>query len=165
MSSRSDAHFEEWMESLKVMKDPRPDERLPESLVTRPDSARWFGPEVTGNPSRLGILLDVPARTMEFILQEIPEGASSDLQRHPHESVHCVTEGSGYSEIGVQTVEWEAGDLIYTPPNAWHRHYNSGTGTVRMLLVENSRLLEGMGLNRRESAGNISYDEFRGQGD
>lgn len=163
MSSPSD-RLEQWMADLKVMKDPRPDERLPDSLVTSPDSAHWIGPEVTGNPSRIGLLLDVPARSLEFYLQEIPAGEASDLQRHVHESVHYVTEGSGYSEIGVQTVEWKQGDLIYTPPLAWHRHYNTSDAVVRMLLVENSRLLESLGLNRRDSAGNVPFETVRNGG-
>jgi gentisate 1,2-dioxygenase len=97
---------------------------------------------------------------MDFFLQEIPAGEASDLQRHNHESVHVVMEGSGYSEIGEARVEWKAGDLVYTPIMAWHRHYNTSDETVRMLLVENSPLLESLGLNRRESAGNIPYDQL-----
>lgn len=155
-----DERFERWMSELRAMQERDPDRRLPESLVTSPSSARWLDPSVTKNASRIGILLDVPARSMEFYLQEIPAGEASDLQRHNHESVHCVTAGSGYSEIGVETVHWTAGDLIYTPVMAWHRHYNTSDTTVRMLLVENSRLLESLGLNRRESAGNIPFDQL-----
>lgn len=158
----TDARFDSWMEGLRQMMSRDPDEDLPDSLVTSPASARWLDPSVIHNPSRIGILLDVPALSMEFYLQEIPAGAASDLQRHNHESVHIVLEGDGYSEIGVRRVEWTAGDLVYTPIMAWHRHYNTGDATVRMLLVENSRLLESLGLNRRESAGNITYDEFKG---
>ena len=38
---------------------------------------------------------------------------------------------------------------------------NDGERAVRMLLVENSRLLAALGLNERESAGEISYAEHR----
>jgi hypothetical protein len=47
---------------------------------------------------------------------------------------------------------------------AWHRHYNDGEETVRMLLVENSRLLQSLGLNRRDSAGNIPFDQLPREG-
>jgi len=160
--SATDERFERWMEDLRAMMGADPDRNLPPSLVTSPSSARWLDPSLTKNAARIGLLLDVPARSMEFYLQEIPAGEASDLQRHNHESVHCVLEGSGFSEIGVERVEWSAGDLIYTPVMAWHRHYNTGAGTVRMLLVENSRLLESLGLNRRESAGNIPFDQLTG---
>jgi gentisate 1,2-dioxygenase len=135
---------------------------LPDSLVTHPSSARWLDPAVTGNPSRIGALRNVPSRTMEFYLQELPPGAAGDLQRHRHESVHVVLDGCGYSEIGDRTVHWSAGDLVYTPPWIWHRHYNDGADTVRMLLVENSRLLAALGLNERESAGERKASEIAG---
>lgn len=134
----------------------------PDSLVTSPSSARWLDRATTGNPSRIGVLPDVPSRTMEFYLQELPPGTAGDLQRHRHESVHVVLEGVGYSEIGTRSVRWSAGDLVYTPPWVWHRHYNDGPAAVRMLLVENSRLLEALGLNERESAGEIPASEIVG---
>lgn len=155
-------NFDEWLRKLHEMKNFNPERSLPESLVTCSESARWLEEGVTGNPSRVGVLADVPAKSMEFYLQEIPSHAATDLQRHLHESVHCVTEGSGYSEIGTDTLRWTAGDFIYTPPWVWHRHYNDGSTPVRMILVENSRLLDGLGLNRRESAGNITYKENTG---
>lgn len=155
--------FEEWLESVRRMKRFRPDESLPENLVCSSAGAHWLDPAMTGNPSRIGVLLDVPSRTMELYLQELPPGTAGDLQRHRHESVHYVVEGEGYSEIGPRTLRWTRGDLIYTPPWVWHRHYNDGAEVVRMLLVENSRLLESLGINERESAGEIAYRELAGE--
>jgi len=152
--------FEAWLESAWRMKHFRPGEAMPDALVSRSADAHWLDPAMTGNPSRIGVLPEVPSRTMEFYVQEIPPQTAGDLQRHRHESVHYVIEGEGYSEIGPRTVRWTRGDLIYTPPWVWHRHYNDGSETVRMLLVENSRLLESLGINERESAGEVSYDEF-----
>lgn len=153
--------FDTWLEKLRAMKHWDPESQMPEHLVVRPGDAHWLSPEVTGNPTSIGVLADVPANSMEFYLQEIPAGEASDLQRHAHESVHIVTAGSGYSEVGPRVVRWVNGDLIYTPPWVWHRHYNDGTDAVKMLLVENSRLLDHLGLNRRESAGLLPYGEFK----
>jgi gentisate 1,2-dioxygenase len=158
------ARLDEFLAELKRMKAFDPDRELPERLVVRFEEAEWIGPEITGNPSRIGVLAQIPARSMEFYLQEIPVGGSSDLQRHAHESVHIVLEGEGYSEIGEIRVEWGPGSFVYTPPWAWHRHYNTGRTVVRMILVENSRLLSHLGLNRRESAGLLSYKEFKEKG-
>jgi gentisate 1,2-dioxygenase len=152
--------FEQYMSKLAEMKSFDPDRQLPEHLVVGAADAHWLGPEMTGNPSRIGILVDCPARTMAFVYQEIPAGEASDLQRHAHESVHFVVAGSGRSEIGESTVPWSEGDLVYTPPWVWHRHYNDSDVDVRMLLVENSGILDHLGLNRRESAGLISYSDF-----
>lgn len=85
------------------------------------------------------------------------------MQRHLHESVHCVIEGTGYSEIGPTTHDWGPGDFVYTPPWIWHRHYNTGSDTARMILVENSPLLDQLGLNRRDSLGLVTYAEAERQ--
>lgn len=153
--------FEAWLEQAAQMKHVDPEAALPDNLVHSSGDAHWLDPAMTGNPSRIGALPEVPAQTMEFYVQELDPGTAGDLQRHRHESVHFVIEGEGYSEIGPRSVRWSAGDLIYTPPWVWHRHYNDGPGLVRMLLVENSRLLGALGLNERESAGEISYVQHR----
>jgi quercetin dioxygenase-like cupin family protein len=153
--------FDQWLEQAAQMKHVDPEASLPEPLVHSSENAHWLDPAMTGNPSRIGALPEVPARTMEFYVQEIPAGTAGDLQRHRHESVHFVIEGEGYSEIGPETCRWHTGDLVYTPPWVWHRHYNDGERAVRMLLVENSRLLGALGLNERESAGEVSYAMHR----
>ncbi len=152
--------FEEWLERARRAKCYEPEAELPAGLVSSDTDADWLDPKMTGNPSRIGVLLKVPAKTMEFYVQELPPATAGDMQRHAHESVHYVIEGSGYSEIGDQTLRWRSGDLIYTPPWVWHRHYNdSHTDTVKMLLVENSRLLELLGLHQRETVGEVSRAE------
>ncbi|MCW2986982.1 MAG: hypothetical protein JWR63_4552 [Conexibacter sp.] len=150
----------EYLEELGAAKHYDPEAASPDALVVSSDSATWLEPEVTGNPSRIGILADIPATSFSVTLQEIPAESATDLQRHPHESVHCVIEGSGYSEIGPRVVQWQAGDFVYTPPWVWHRHYSSGAGATRMLLVENSPLLETLGLAQRDSAGTIAYTDL-----
>ena len=91
--------FEQWLAAAQRMKQFPPPP--PDALVTSPDSARWLDPATTGNPSRIGVLLDVPSRTMEFYLQELEPGTAGDLQRHRHESVHVVLEGEGLSLIHI----------------------------------------------------------------
>ena len=123
--------FEGWLDKVRAMKHFTPDRSLPDGLVRSSADAHWLDPAITGNPSRIGVLLEVPSTTMEFYVQELDPGVAGDLQRHRHESV----------------------------PWVWHRHYNDGDRMVRMLLVENSRLLDALGINERESAGEVSYDD------
>lgn len=131
------------------------------TLVVRGADLEWYTPPGT-NPSHLAPVLGTPIRTFELFMQEIPPGVASDMQQHNHEAVHCVLAGSGYSEIGDRTVEWGAGDFVCVPPLEWHRHYNgSDTEPVRMLLVENTRLLAALGLNYRASAGHVSWSDHR----
>jgi gentisate 1,2-dioxygenase len=153
--------FGDWLAQAARMKHVDPEIDMPEPLVHSSADAHWLDRAMTGNPSRIGALPEVPSATMEFYLQELDPGTAGDLQRHRHESVHFVIEGEGYSEIGPRTERWAAGDLIYTPAWVWHRHYNDGATTVRMLLVENSRLLAALGLNERESAGEVTYAQHR----
>ncbi|GBD18731.1 hypothetical protein HRbin27_01230 [bacterium HR27] len=154
--------LQRYLDRLHRMKASNPDRDLPSPLVISEEDAIWLDAAITGNPTRIGVLPQLPTNTLEIFLQEIPPGSATDLQRHAHETVHIVVSGSGYSEIGEATVQWQAGCFIYTPPWAWHRHYNTSQETVRMIGVENSRLLEQLGVARRESLGNITYAERPG---
>jgi gentisate 1,2-dioxygenase len=130
-------------------------------FVVRSDEVPWYTPKGT-NPTHLGPVLGLPITTFEIFLQEIPPGGASDMQQHHHEAVHCILSGQGYSEIGPGRYEWAAGDFVSVPPMEWHRHYNaSKTESVRMLLVENSKLLEHLNLNYRASAGLITWTELQ----
>jgi gentisate 1,2-dioxygenase len=114
------------------------------------------------NPSELAIAGHLPTVTFEIFRQRIPAGSSTDMQRHHHETVHAVLSGHGHSEIEDETVSWGAGDFVYTPPWTWHRHYNdSADEPVDFLTIENSRLVELLGLTRRQSAGLATMTEAR----
>jgi hypothetical protein len=44
----------------------------------------------------------------------------------------------------------------------WHRHYNgSQTEPARMLIIENSKILEALGMNYRESVGLVTWAELQ----
>jgi quercetin dioxygenase-like cupin family protein len=114
------------------------------------------------NPSELSIAGRLPTVTFEIFRQVIPAGQSSDMQRHHHETVHYVIDGDGHSEIEDVTESWSTGDLVYTPPWTWHRHYNdSASQPVVFLTIESSRLLGLLGVGRRQSAGLVTMAEAR----
>lgn len=151
--------LEAFKRSITDQRTPLPRGNEDAHIVTRGADLKWYTPK--SNPSRLAPVLGLPVRSFEIFMQEIPAGGSSDLQQHHHEAVHCVLSGSGYTEIGSQRHEWGAGDFVAVPPLEWHRHYNSSDSEiVRMLLVENSKLLEALGLNYRVSKGLISYSDM-----
>lgn len=137
------------------------DDDLPDGLVVSSEQAHWIEPSESSNPSRIGPLLDIPTRSFDLTLQEIPGTSATDLQRHAHEAVHYVAYGEGYSEIGARTCPWKTGDFTYTPPWVWHRHYNTGQRTARLLIIENSKLLEQLGVHQRQSAGLIDYATYQ----
>jgi quercetin dioxygenase-like cupin family protein len=114
------------------------------------------------NPSTLAIAGRLPTVTFELFRQTIPPAESTDMQRHYHETVHYVISGQGHSEVEDDTAAWAGGDFIYTPPWTWHRHYNdSATEPAEFLTIENSRLLQALGIVRRQSAGLCTVAEAR----
>jgi gentisate 1,2-dioxygenase len=114
------------------------------------------------NPTTLAIAGRLPTATFELFRQTIAPGLSSDMQRHYHETVHYVISGAGHSTIEDELADWAAGDFIYTPPWTWHRHYNdSADVAVEFLTIENSRLLQALGITRRQSAGLCTLAEAR----
>jgi gentisate 1,2-dioxygenase len=114
------------------------------------------------NPSTLAIAGRLPTVTFELFKQTIPAGQSTDMQRHYHETVHYVIAGRGHSDIEDDKESWAAGDFIYTPPWTWHRHYNdSADEPAEFLTIENSRLLQALGITRRQSAGLATVAEAR----
>lgn len=150
----------EFRAQVKAQRTPLP--RPPENpeLVVREEDLVWFEP--ADNPARLAPVLGTPIKSFEMFLQEFVPGGTSDMQRHHHEAVHYVLEGRGHSEIGDRSYPWAKGDFVCVPPMMWHRHYNdSATEPVRMLIIENSKLLEGLGLNFRDSVGLLTWDELQ----
>src|SRR6202035_3707747 len=98
----------------------------------------------------------------ELFRQTIPPGQSSDMQRHYHETVHYVIAGHGHSDIEDDTEAWAGGDFIYTRRCPSHRHYNDPAGEpAEFLTIENSRLLQALGITRRQSAGLCTVAEAR----
>jgi mannose-6-phosphate isomerase-like protein (cupin superfamily) len=145
---------------LERLKEVQPEE-LPEKLIEKHDELKWFEPEERERSRKLA-LVDLPAKAINCFLEEMPVGGSSDLHRHYHEAIHFVISGKGYTEIQGRRVEWEAGDFFYIPPWTWHRHFNTQPEKpVKMLGIENSRLLERMGNIRRiVSVGQKSFADI-----
>lgn len=114
------------------------------------------------NPTELSIAGRLPTVSFEIFRQTIPPGRSSDMQRHHHETVHYVISGQGHSEVEDEVASWSTGDFVYTPPWTWHRHYNdSPDQPVEFLTIENSRLLNALGVGRRQSAGLATVAQAR----
>lgn len=153
-------NLDSFREDIARQRLPLPRENDDVQMVVRGDDVEWYTPKGT-NPSLLAPILGTPIKSFELFLQEIPAGGSSDMQQHHHEAVHYVLSGSGYSEIADRKWDWGSGDFVCIPPMEWHRHYNASvTEPVRMLLVENTRLLSALGLNYRASEGFVTYEDL-----
>lgn len=86
--------------------------------------------------------------TLGAHLSEIAPGSFKRGHRHVDEAVIYIVEGKGWSELRQsddlpdQRVEWQTGDLVAIPANAWHKHYNADPDNpTRQLAFKNTRLL------------------------
>ncbi|GAA4728873.1 hypothetical protein GCM10023328_04220 [Modestobacter marinus] len=124
--------------------------------------------------SRQGLLkhllnedLDTRMETVDAYMQIIPAGSRSGKHRHLAEECLYVLEGRGYDlhqdcdveitdtyfwkpQEEVKRFEWEAGDVIYVPPNTIHQHFNADPDRPVRLISAINRIYKQCGLNDLE---------------
>ena len=105
--------------------------------------------------------------TVDAYMQIIPAGSRSGKHRHLAEECLYVLEGHGYDlhqdcevEITddchwiplaeIKRFEWEAGDVIYVPPNTIHQHFNASSERPARLVSVINRMYKHSGLNDLE---------------
>lgn len=79
--------------------------------------------------------MEVVARGMDFMAQEIAPGEKSGEHRHIFEEMLLVVKGRGYDLHEGTTHPWEAGDLICVPPMIAHQHVNDGANAAELVSV------------------------------
>jgi quercetin dioxygenase-like cupin family protein len=112
--------------------------------------------------------MNTRAETVDAYMQVIPPGSKSGKHRQLAEQAFYVIEGRGYDvhvdcdlaiiddrytwqPDGVEKrYEWEAGDVVYVPPNTISQHFNADeTRPARIAMVTN-RIYRKSGLNDLE---------------
>jgi quercetin dioxygenase-like cupin family protein len=105
--------------------------------------------------------------TVDAYMQIIPPGSRSGKHRHLAEECLYVLEGRGYDlhqdcdveitdtyrwkpQAEIKRYEWEAGDVIYIPPNTIHQHFNADPGRPVRLISAINRVYKNSGLNDLE---------------
>ena len=105
--------------------------------------------------------------TVDAYMQIIPPGSRSGKHRHLAEECLYVVEGRGYDlhqdcdveitdtyhwkpQEEVKRYEWEAGDVIYIPPNTIHQHFNASPERPVRLISAINRIFKACGLNDLE---------------
>ncbi len=130
--------------------------------------------EMPWEMSRQGILkhlineqMNTRMETLDAFMLIIPPGSHSGKHRHLAEECLYVLEGRGYDlhqdcdvEITdtyfwkphdeVKRFEYEAGDLIYVPPNTIHQHFNADPEQPLRLISAINRIFKQTGLNDLE---------------
>jgi quercetin dioxygenase-like cupin family protein len=135
--------------------------------IIRPSEMPW-------EMARQGILkhlineqMNTRMETVDAYMQIIPPGSRSGKHRHLAEECLYVLEGRGYDmhqdcdveitddyhwkpQEEVQRFDWEAGDVIYVPPNTIHQHFNVDPDRPARLVSSINRIFKHCGLNDLE---------------
>jgi gentisate 1,2-dioxygenase len=108
---------------------------------------------------------------VDAYMQIIPPGSKSGKHRHLAEECVYVLEGHGYDlhqdcdveitdtyhwtpQAEIKRYEWEAGDVIYIPPNTIHQHFNANPDKPVRLISSINRIFKYCGLNDLEQLEN-----------
>ena len=132
--------------------------------IVKPEDMPW-------EMSRQGLLkhllnegMNTRMETVDAYMQIIPPGSRSGRHRHLAEECLYVVEGRGYDlhqdcdveitdtyhwkpQADVKRYEWEAGDVIYIPPNTIHQHFNASADKPVRLISAINRIFKASGLN------------------
>ncbi len=135
--------------------------------VVRPEDMPW-------EMSRQGLLkhllnaqMNTRIETVDAYMQAIPPGSRSGRHRHLAEECLYVLEGRGYDlhqdcdveitdtyhwkpQEEIKRYDWEAGDVIYIPPNTIHQHINADPLRPVRLVSAINRIYRHCGLNDLE---------------
>ena len=135
--------------------------------VVRPEDMPW-------EMARQGLLkhllnegMNTRMETVDAYMEIIPAGSRSGKHRHLAEECVYVLEGRGYDlhqdcdveitdtyhwkpQDEIKRYEWEAGDVIYIPPNTIHQHFNADPNNPVRLISATNRIYKACGLNDLE---------------
>lgn len=135
--------------------------------IVKPSEMPW-------EMSRQGILkhllneqMNTRMETVDAYMMIIPPGSRSGKHRHLAEECVYVLEGRGYDlhqdcdveitdtyhwkpQDEVKKFEWQAGDVIYIPPNTIHQHFNASPDKPVRLVSAINRIYRNSGLNDLE---------------
>ena len=124
--------------------------------------------------SRQGILkhllnegMNTRMETVDAYMQIIPPGSRSGRHRQLAEECLYVLEGRGWDlhqdcdveitdtyhwtpQAEIKRFEWEAGDVIYVPPNTISQHFNASPDRPVRLISAVNRIFKASGLNDLE---------------
>jgi uncharacterized RmlC-like cupin family protein len=137
---------------MKIFPGTRYDERrqwlLPQGVVARNLAEHLLFPRPKRD-SRAAAFDELSGNTTLGVhLSQIAPGGSKRGHRHVDEAVIYIVTGHGWSEMAqadeeqVQRIDWQAGDLVSIPANAWHQHFNADTEAPTLQLAfKNTRVL------------------------
>jgi gentisate 1,2-dioxygenase len=101
-----------------------------------------------------------PTSVLDASVHEVTRGVTSSIHRHSWDAIMWVIEGTGWTEIDGQRVEWQPWDTVYLPRWAWHRSGNDGDKPARYLTWSVEPMYETFGLAVLEDAGSEPFAQL-----
>lgn len=144
-----------------------PERNAQRKKIVRPNEMPW-------EMSRQGLLkhlinegMNTRMETVDAYMQIVPPGSRSGKHRHLAEECLYVVEGRGYDlhqdcdveitdeyfwkpQDEIKRFDYEAGDVIYVPPNTIHQHFNADPDRPLRLISVINRIFKQCGLNDLE---------------
>jgi uncharacterized RmlC-like cupin family protein len=113
--------------------------------------------------------MDTRAETVDAYMQILPPGSRSGRHRQLAEQAVYIVEGYGYDihvdcDLSIpdgekylwvpqdeeRRFEWQAGDMVYIPPNTISQHFNADPERPARIIVVTNRIYKQSGLNDLE---------------
>lgn len=127
---------------------------VPENLIHRNVESEGVHNEFSKERKHPVFFVDLPSKNVSITIGGLLGGQVTNKHRHTYETMLYVVEGSGWTEIEAKRIEWKAGDAVYIPSWAWHRHGNlSNDLAAKYIACENAPQLQNLGLALREEEG------------
>ncbi|MCB0419984.1 MAG: cupin domain-containing protein [Bdellovibrionales bacterium] len=97
-------------------------------------------------------LEDQYAITSSFFadFQLIQPGESTPSHRHTPCASRFIFEGSGWTIVGDERVDFQPKDIVFTGQNPWHNHGNSGKDDLLFLDILDIPLMQYLGISKWE---------------
>jgi len=89
--------------------------------------------------------------TIGCYVQLLQPGEHTQAHRHTSSAAFHVIEGSGYSVVDGQRLEWEDKDVFCVPGWAFHEHVNTGTQPAILFSHTDVPVMRSLGLYREET--------------
>jgi gentisate 1,2-dioxygenase len=88
--------------------------------------------------------------TMNYAAQLLRPGEETRTKRETCNTFMVVLEGTGQTEIGGQTFDWEPNDILMLPNFLWRRHVNTGKSDALIYTVSDLALMKNIGQYRAQ---------------
>ncbi len=160
-------HNQDLYQQLLNDAETAPQRNAQRKKIIRPNEMPW-------EMSRQGLLkhlinegMNTRMETVDAYMQIVPPGSRSGKHRHLAEECLYVLEGRGYDlhqdcdveitddyhwkpQDEIKRFDYEAGDVVYVPPNTIHQHFNADPDRPLRLISCINRIFKQCGLNDLE---------------